>query len=132
MKYDTQNPLEAKRATAYLAKLIEVGKVAEVREVKEKRSTEQNAYWHVCCGLIGDHCGYTTAEVKILIKRQLEWMIYRVNGEPFLRSSTDLDTREMTELIEFTRDYGEDAGCYVPTPDEYREHWRQLVKYLQD
>lgn len=130
MKYNTQNPLEAKRATAYLAKLIEVGKVAEVREVKEKRSTEQNAYWHVCCGLIGDHCGYTTAEVKILIKRQLEWMVYRVNGEPFLRSSTDLNTAEFSALVDFTREYGDQAGCYVLTPEEFKEHWRELVNYM--
>jgi hypothetical protein len=35
------------------------------------------------------------------------------------KRTRDLDTKQMTEFIEWIRTFASMQGCYIPTPDEY-------------
>ena len=128
MKLDLSNPFDKNKAITYLDKLIQRSARIELREFKAKRTIDQNSYFHVCCKLLGDYAGYTVDEMKIIIKDQLEWMSYMKNGHRFYRSSSDLDKGEFTNLIEFTRQFGQEHGCYLPTSEEFINHQFELMK----
>ena len=130
MKLDLSKSFDQKKAQTYLGKLIEKQSKIELKEYKEPRSNRQNRYFHAICAILGNDLGYTVDEMKIVIKRNLEWMIYQKNGVTFLRSSADLDTKEFTDLIDFTRSIGEENGCYLPTPDEFYGNMFDYEKLL--
>lgn len=121
MKLDLTKSIDIGRAKTYLETLIKKGSKIELKQYRPKRTNRQNAYFHVCCGLLSDYSGYTIDEVKKIIKDQLEFMKYEKGGHIFYRSSSDLDTLEFTKLVDHTRSFGEDHGCYIPTPEQYYE-----------
>lgn len=101
--------------------------LVEVKKKHRQRSTSQNAYLHVCLGYYASEFGYSIEEVKQdIFKRQLNKDIFeveRVNkrGQRVmrLRSSSDLDTEEMTLAIERFRNWSAAvAGLYIPAPNE--------------
>ena len=55
-------------------------------------------------------------------------MTYEKNGHKFLRSTTDLDTKAFANLMDFTRSFGENHGCYIMTPEEYLEYQFQIER----
>jgi hypothetical protein len=130
LKLDLSKSFDKKKAQTYLDKLIEKQSKIELKEYKEARSNRQNRYFHVICTILADDLGYTVDEMKIEIKRNLEWMMYIKNGKKFLKSSKELDTKEFTDLIDYTRSIGEENGCYLPTPDEYYGNTFEFEKLL--
>jgi hypothetical protein len=77
--------------------------------------------------------GYSLHEVKTLLKREYgEGMFYTKNGQKFLKSTSDLDSLEMTHFIDWLRAFSMDQfGCYIPTSEEYLENQFQLQKQTQ-
>lgn len=115
--------------------------IVEVKKKHRQRSSSQNAYLHVCLGYYASEFGYSIDEVKQdIFKRQLNsdiFLVDRVNkrGERVkrLRSSRDLDVKEMTTAIERFRNWSV-AVCslYIPAPNETEalfEAQRQMEKY---
>ena len=88
---------------------------------RKNRSLEQNAYyWGVCLTLASDNLGYTTEELhdtfkamflKDRIIRQGRWL-------EIVRSTSNLDTKEMTNYIENVRRELAQLGIFVPSPKE--------------
>jgi hypothetical protein len=99
-----------------------------VKKVNPIRSSQQNKYLHVLLAYFASEYGETTEYVKQVMFKQ------EVNKELFMssyinkkmkkvradwRSTSDLDTKEMTEAIDKFRDYAsKEAGIYLPAPDE--------------
>ena len=46
-------------------------------------------------------------------------MRYKRNDNVYLKSTAKLDTKELTEFIEWLRNYSSLNGCYLPTSEEY-------------
>ncbi len=133
MKLDLSKDIDKQRATTYLGKLMDQGAKIELKKVNSNRSLSQNAYLHACFGYIAQATGYTIEEAKTKMKREFgSFMIYQVNGDKFLRSTAELDTSEMTQFIDWLRNFSsEEIGVYLMTPDEYQQNRFEVEKELQ-
>lgn len=117
--------------------------IVEIKKKHLKRSKSQNSYLHVCLGYYASEFGYSLDEVKQdIFKRQINSDIFEVErknkrGQTVkrLRSSTDLDTKEMTTAIERFRNWSSAvAGLYIPAPNETEALFaaqKQMEQYEQ-
>lgn len=128
MKYDLSQEADKKMAISYFKKLLDSGARIELKKFHSQRTLRQNNYFHAACKMLSDYSGYTIDETKIIIKEQLEFMTYEKGGHRFYRSSADLDKIEFADLVDFTRDFGDQHGCYIPTSDEYMESQFEIEK----
>lgn len=128
----TNDVAEAQR---FLAQLTVDKKIIEIKEVKPRRSLNQNAYLHLLLGAFGQFFGYTLEEAKIIYK-QLNKGIYEytkdIRGKTmtFVRSSADLSKEEMTQSIETLREWSEKAGYPLPTATD-QEWLRQIENEIE-
>lgn len=121
MKLDLSNNVDLNKFNVYCSKLIDGGKKVELKEIRPKRSLSQNNYAHVVFSLFGIYHGYSILEVKTLVKRS-NGNYYEKNGTKFLKSTADMDSGELTDLIEFTRNMSAKEGHYIPTSEEYLQN----------
>lgn len=135
MKYNTKNNAEAGRALDYLLTLTKAEKIVEVKEVKPRRSLNQNSYLHLLLGAFGAHFGYTLEEAKTIYK-QLNKDIYMYEREvrgktwEFWRSSADLDKDEMAKSIDTLMQWSLRAGYPLP-PATDQEWLRQIENEIE-
>ena len=120
MFYDLSNPSELKAAETRFSFLAGKGKSITLIEKRKKRTFRQNKYLHLLLGFFGLETGYTLDESKQIYKKTSpDIYFYTKNNRPFIRSSADLDTKEMTLSIERFRNYSsEKGGIYLPSPNE--------------
>jgi len=130
MKLDLSIEYDCKKAIEYFGSLLKDASKIELKKCAERRSINQNSYFHVACKILGDYAGYTVPETKIIIKDQLEFMTYTKNNHRFYRSTSDLTKEEFTELIEYVRSFGDQHGCYIPTSEEYITNHFEIEREL--
>ena len=118
MIYNLANEYQRKCAQNRLDALIKQGAVVDIKLHKEKRSGAQNRYYHKVIQIIADELGYTHAEMQIVFKREFG-MYYEKNGKQFVRSTTELDTGEMTKHIDDIRNWAAREGYYIESPEEF-------------
>ena len=117
MKYNLPN--ERQPALTYLEFLCTKETRVEIRELRKRRSTEQNRYLHLILGWFGIHFGYTLNEAKEIFKQiNSEIFVNSKNNRNFVKSSADLNTKEMTDSIEKFRNMSAEQGCYLAAPNE--------------
>ena len=97
-----------------------------IDKIQRKRTIRQNAFLHVLISLFAIETGYTLDEAKTLLKRKAECMIYTKHNEKFLKRTRDLDTKELSEFIEWIRNYSGQQGFYLPNADEYLRDWERI------
>ena len=134
MKLDLSSGFFVERFKAYSDKLIKKGAKVELKEIKAKRSINQNSYFHLCIAMFCDEAGYSLIEGKTVLKRTFgKFMVYETKGNKFLTSSAAINTEQMTEFIEWIRSVAcfENLGVYVPTPEEYIENQYHIDRELQ-
>ncbi len=121
MKLDLSNHIDIQRAETYLKKLIEEGSKIELKKFVKKRTLAQNGYLHVCLTIFSQETGFTVNELKdIFAERLPDILTYTKSGHVFRKSTSDLTTKEMTELIDLIRSTAnENLGVYIPTSEEY-------------
>lgn len=129
MKYDLSNTLDLNKFKTRIDKLISAGKLIELKEIFPKRTLDQNAYIHVLFGLFGIEYGLTLDESKQLIKGLL--LKYEKRGKEFVKQTSKLDKLEMTRFIDKFRMFSSEQGCYLPTPDEYRNKWKDFHNIIE-
>jgi len=148
MIFNIKNPYEAQQYKEYCNKVYNeclkapLG-IVEVKKKHRQRSDSQNRYLHVCLGYFASEFGLSLEEVKLdIFKRKLSsdiFQVERVNKRgqkvKLLRSSSDLDTAEMTTVIERFRNWSSAvAGLYIPSPNETEalfEAQRQMEAYQE-
>jgi len=121
---------------------LQKGFIVEVKKKHAPRSTSQNAYLHYCLSYFASEFGYMLEEVKQdIFKRQVNYNIFarqRMNRRhqvvTYMRSTSDLDKKEMTDAIEHFRNWSQNyAGLYIPEPadgtDAYIEAMKQIAAY---
>lgn len=131
-RYNLSNDIEKKQAEARFKKLMENGKVIELKAIAEARTLKQNAYLHVCISLFAIETGYTLDEAKIILKRGCEFMRYEKKGATFLRHTSLLSTVELTNFIEWIRNLAsQDLGLYIPDADEYKNNHHAIDREIE-
>lgn len=121
MKYILSNRLDAKQAMARLRFLTTKGATIELTEKRKDRTLSQNAYLHLILTAWGGFLGYTLEEIKQVAKGarpDLFRYTHKATGEVFNRSTADLNTKEMTDLIDWIRNKAGQQGYYIPEPNE--------------
>lgn len=133
MKLDLSQPFDLQRAKEYFKKLIESESKIELKKYSPKRSLSQNAYLHVLFQYIALETGYTTEQAKVLMKRRFgSFMVETINGEKFLVSTASLDSSQLTQFIDFIRQYAsEEMEIYLLSADDYKFNRFEVEKELQ-
>lgn len=136
--YDASKSLDKKRATERLRYLLESEKIFEIKEKKKIRSLSQNRYLHLLLSWFGLEFGYEMEEVKQFIFKQEVNPDLFYNGEKEgiikvsrWRSTSTLDSGELTLAIDRFRDFSAKQGCYLPEPSDMaaiNEMERELTK----
>lgn len=122
MKYATADIKEADEAMSYLTRLIGQEAVVEVKKINPKRTLRQNSYLHLLLGAFGMHFGYTIEEAKYLFKEvNRDIFFYTKKGRQFIKSSADLDTKELTKAIDKFMHVSAEAGCPLPLAENEAE-----------
>lgn len=120
MIYDTNHELHRNRFFTHLDALLSKKCIIELKEKKKARTISQNAYLHVCITLFAIETGNHLEDMKYLLKKSCPFM-HRFDGENFKTKRTrDLDTKQMTDFIEWIRTFASMQGCYIPTAEEYK------------
>ena len=133
MKLDLSLDFDKKKFISYSEKLIADGAKCEIKVLRPKRSISQNSYLHVCIGMFCQETGYSLEEGKVVLKRQFgKFLVYEKDGFKFLRSTSDCDTLEITEFLEWIRNEAcyNSLGIYVPTSTEYLENQFQIDRQI--
>lgn len=127
MLYDLKHSYQAKQAIARLKQLIVKGARIELIERTGKRTYKQNRYLHLLLTKFAmeyyDTVEYVKQEMfKRLVNPEIFCMeVTNLKGKrTALRSTADLDTKELTIAIERFRDYSvkSELGLYLPEPHE--------------
>lgn len=131
MKLDLSNSLDLNKFTSYCTKLIEKKAKVDLKETKGHRTIRQNKYLHVVLQLYSINYGCTLAETKTDLKRDFG-LFYEKNGRKYLISTADLNSKELTEFIDFIRTKSsKDLGAYIPTSEEYLMNHFAIDKEIQ-
>jgi hypothetical protein len=125
--YDTSNPLQCESFKTRAEYLAKKGVVVELTEKKARRTNKQNAYLHTILAYFGCEVGETMDYVKLnyfklycnkdLFVREVE--DERIGKTRIIRSSSDLDTGEMTTAIDRFRNWAAGEGVYLPSSEEH-------------
>lgn len=127
MTYDLSNDLDRERLKKRIEALLTAQKVVEVKEYRPKRTNAQNRYLHAILGEFAMQTGNTLEDVKCeYFKKYCNYELFvrakeykHIGNIEVLRSSSELDTAEMTTAIERFRNWAaSEAGIYLPSPDE--------------
>lgn len=122
MRFNLSKKGEVERIKARLNFLYKKGATIELVEKRQVRTQSQNAYLHLLLSWFGLETGYTLEEVKQdIFKRDVckDFFEYRKGERVFYKSTSDLDTKEMTEAIDKFRNWSSaTAGIYLPDPNE--------------
>lgn len=140
MKYNLSNKIDQEKFKKRVNDLYEQGKMVELKAINQNRTLSQNRYLHVLLSRFAIEYGETIEFVKqeffkkaankdLFYKR----FVNRITGEERddWRSTSVLDTAEMTMAIERFRDWSsKEAGIYLPTANE-REYIAQIEADMQ-
>jgi hypothetical protein len=119
MIYDTSKELEVNKLLSRLDALLSKKCIIELKEKKKSRTLSQNAYLHVCITLFAIESGDNLEDAKQLLKRACHFM-HTFDGDKIKTKQTSkLDTKQMTDFIEWIRTFSAMQGNYIPTADEY-------------
>lgn len=135
MIFNLNNPFEHDRFKEYVNQLYKQRAIVEVKKKHPNRTLAQNSYLHLLLGYFGSEYGCSLDEVKVdFYKRTCNRDLFerkKVNKKgvevPYLRSSAELTTGEMTLSIDRFRNWSAaQAGIYLPSSTE-----RDFLIYAQ-
>jgi hypothetical protein len=107
--------------TAYMQHLLDL-KGMEVNitvdKIHRNRSENQNRYYHaVICKMLADETGHTKDEIHEAMK--VKFLSFEDNGIKYVRSTTDLDTKETEHYYEEIRRWAaSDLNLFIPDPNQ--------------
>lgn len=94
--------------------------------IKKYRTLDQNAYFHVLVGILGDHLGYELDEMKSIIKKQFLTVesISEKTGLvlPRVQETSELGVVEMNDLIEKLKRWSaQEFSVVLPDPESQQK-----------
>ena len=130
MIYDLSNNEDKNRASFKFYQLVEGGKVIVLNEKRKKRSISQNRYLHVAITIFAIEVGYTIEEAKTVLKRECSFMRYEKEHHVFLKRTRDLNTKELTDFIEFIIQFAAKMFITIPSSEEYISNQIDIERYI--
>lgn len=130
MLLDLSKPYDQEKAKIYFKKLILSNSKIELRKIQGIRSLDVNAYLHVCISLYAVEFGYSLNEAKTDLKRMCHFMVYKKNGKKYLRETSKMTNKELSEFIEWIRNLSAKNGLYIPTAEEYKNNKFNIDKEI--
>jgi len=128
MIYNFENGIDISKAKDRLDWLILKKKRSEIKEIRGKRTTPQNAYFHLLINYFALEYGETFEYTKQdIFKKYVNPAIFKtIRKNPKSgkereewRSSADLDTKEMTDAIETFKNWSvKNTGIRLPEAGE--------------
>ena len=135
MIIDSNNEIDVQKARERFKWLLNHKRIFSIVEKRKARTYKQNRYLHLLLGWFGLEIGYTMNESKMIYKKlNLETYKYTKNNNVFLRSSAELNTKQMSITIERLRNYAnEKLGIYLPEANEtaYLNHIENEINKYQ-
>ncbi len=129
MIFDLSKEFDARKARERLQRLIEAKAVVDLSQKRKRRSTRANSYYWAILTFFGIHSGYTPQEIHTVCKRAYG-LTYTKNGQKFLRSTKDLDSKEMASYIEWIRNTAAKQGVCLASAEEYQEGgWVEIDRF---
>lgn len=138
MIYNLKNQTHKDNILERINKLIERGATVELTEKKPNRTLPQNNYLHLILTYFAISHGYTLEETKTdFFKIECNMDLFVVEKEhpsvgkfKYIRSSADLDTKEMTLAIERFKDYSSKNGLILPDANDF--HFLNHIRNLEE
>ena len=98
--------------------LRKVKHVMTIKEFRDNRSNNQNRYmWGCVYDTISKDTGYEVEEIHQLMGKK--FLAYEKNKEWFVRSTSDLDTKEMEDYLERVRRFASmELNIFIQLPNE--------------
>jgi len=122
MRYNLSIKQNADAAKRQLNHLITKGAKIELTEKRGKRTLQQNKYLHLILTYWGLEYGYTLEESKQYFKDlNKSYYYYEKKGRTFIKSTSGVNTKELTIHIERFRDWSAENGLYIPAPNEQQQ-----------
>jgi hypothetical protein len=128
MIYNAEKHFDVQKAEERFKWLVENKKQFELTQKSPLRSISQNNYLHLILGLFSLEYGETIEYVKLeMFKKAVNPDIFKTEyinkrtGEirEDWKSTTNLDSKEMTTAIDRFRDYSsKELGLYLPEPKD--------------
>ena len=116
LKFD--NIIQTKQALLeHKGKFIRV----QFSKLRKNRSAEQNRYyWGVVIRMIGEYCGYFTAEELQSVHEELKKQILPTKGKFNIPESTaKMTTDEFSQYVEKVKIFAaKELNLYIPEPNE--------------
>ncbi len=131
MLYDFKKDFDVEMFKKKSKELIDKKAIVEVKEKRKKRTLSQNSYLHVCINMYAIFVGETLNRTKTDLKRECSFMVEEYKGKKYLISSSNLNTKELKNWIEWIRNYASMNGVFIPSPDDYRRNWAEYEKEIQ-
>lgn len=131
MKYDLNNPLDEKSFDVRADYLKSKKKIVELKATRESRSIKQNSYLHVVITLYAIEFGNTLNEAKTDLKRACPFMTYEKNGKKYLVETSKQNSKELTDFIDWIRNYAAQNGCNIPTSEEYLQNRHRIDNEIE-
>ena len=105
--------------------------IYELKKKREKRTLKQNSYLHVLIALFAIEIGLTLNESKTDLKRYCSFMWYEKKEVKYLKESSKLNTKELSDWITWIRNYAANNCIYLPSADEYGRNWVEFEKQIE-
>jgi hypothetical protein len=138
MIYDFTNIVSVNKGREYFEHLVRKKSTVEIKKKHKKRTYKQNRYLHLILGYFALEAGYSFNFTKVeYFKKECnpDIFIITVDGKlgevEDLRSTADLDTKEMTIAVDRFRNWSsEKGGIYLPSPNEH-EYLQQIENEIE-
>lgn len=130
MKFNLEKTDDRIKAGNYFNKLLESESKIEIKKHIGSKTNRQNRYLYACFKVLSDYSGYTVEEIKQIMKMNCDIMKVEKGSHVFLRSISELDSKEITVFIDSVRAFGYDNDCYIFTPEEFYNDQFNIEKNL--
>lgn len=130
MLYNLESDIDIQRFDFRIKQLKEKKSKVDLTEKKKNRTIRQNSFLHVLIQLFAIEYGDTLDYCKQFLKLRCQFMHYEKDGFTYLISSAKLNTKELSEWIEWIRNYAGTNGIFLPNADDYNRNWVELEKEI--
>lgn len=132
MLYNLEKDIDRKNFEFKVENMLKNKKQVELKERREKRSISANAYLHVCISMCAIEWGYTLEECKVLLKRECSFMVYYKNDKAFLKETRKMDSKELSDFVEWIINYAGRNNLFIPSSDDYLKNQFEIDKEINN
>jgi len=129
--FDLKSKFKTDRFDEFVKEAKEKNWTIKAEKVRAKRSMSQNNYYWAILAIYGIKAGYTPDELHTDLRRDYG-LFYSKNGKKYLKSTSTLNTKEMSTYTEWIRHQAGQQGFELPDPDYLKEHWKEFEAWKDE